>query len=77
MTKSERMYREMMAGRNASERARARWVRRRRVERVLWAVGAVALAVGMGALVAWRVRDPGWQASAARQLGMALAWVDE
>ena len=73
MTKSERMYREMMA----CEAARARWARRQRLGRVLWAVGAVALAVGMVVLVAWRVRDPGWQASAARQLGMALAWGED
>ena len=61
MTKSERMYRE----------SRRRW------GRVLLAVGLTALAAGMGALVAWRVRDPGWQASAARQLGMALAWGED
>lgn len=77
MTKSERLYREMVAGRSASERARARWARRRRVERVLWAVGLTALAVAMAAVVAWRVRDPGWQASAARQLGLALAWTGD
>ena len=73
MTKSERMYREMMA----CEAARVRWARRRRWGRVLLAVGLTALAVGMGALVAWRVWDPGWQASAARQLGMALAWGED
>lgn len=73
MNRSERMYREMVA----CEAARARWARRSRVRRVLWAVGLTAVAAGMVALVAWRVRDPGWQASAARQVGLALAWVDE
>ena len=70
MNRSERMYREMVA----IEAARMRWARRSRVRRVLLAVGLAALGVAMGALVAWRVRDPGWQASAARQLGLALAW---
>lgn len=73
MNRSERMYREMVA----CEAARARWVRRRRWGRVLLAVGLAALGVGLGALVAWRVRDPGWQASAARQLGLALAWTGD
>lgn len=73
MNRSERMYREMVA----IEAARVRWARRRRWGRVLWAVGLAALGVGLAALVAWRVRDPGWQASAARQLGLALAWTGD
>lgn len=78
MTRSERMYREMLlVGRSADAAAVARRVRARRVRRVLLAVGLAALAAGMGALVAWRVRDPGWQASAARQLGLALAWTGD
>lgn len=73
MNRSERMYREMVA----IEAARVRWVRRRRWGRVLLAVGLTALGVGLATLVAWRVRDPGWQASAARQLGLALAWTGD
>ena len=73
MNRSERMYREMVA----IEAARMRRVRARRVEVALWVVGCALLGCALATLVAWRVRDPGWRASAARQVGLALAWGED
>ncbi len=50
---------------------------RPRLEAALWCAGALAFALGFGALAAWRLGDAGFREAAGRQAGAVLAWVGD